>query len=447
MEVRRDGTSVAQAMAKGVSVMKLATWKLLVGAAMVLPGCMTDGDDNNLEQSESAVCVPVEPGDCGTGPGDPANPTAPPPLPPAASSKATELSLVFVRAALAAAGDDAIRDYNSSGEGGTLSWNGATPITCGRSCNWAPVPPTTANPRAWTYSKMNFHLSALAGLIQRDISVSVKMSASCYGWEDDGVGKLDLRLLNENPIISGGTFAEDVFDFFIAGGFTSSLDQKIKTRLGTSAMTIGFGPCTSLGAATTNSGDIDDVFRWDPYRTSFETSDFPTTWSNSTAYAPVNVSGYLSGIAPECSVRQEQSTTGGTRALMFSGTDNSASQSFVYFKVYDVNIPVDSKTRLSYAIRPQTANARFVAVDILFTDGTNLRDSGAIDTRGFSMHPKAGHGGAIPLNAWTTIESNIGAKRAGKTIDKILVAYDQPAGTGQFRGYIDDIRIWDPPSL
>jgi hypothetical protein len=83
----------------------------------------------------------------------------------------------------------------------------------------------------------------------------------------------------------------------------------------------------------------------------------------------------------------------------------------------------------------------YVAVDYHCTDGATLRDSGALDYNGISMHPNAGHGGNLPLNAWTNIKCNVGQWLAGKTVDKIWVAYDHPPATGQFRGYIDDIKI------
>jgi hypothetical protein len=64
-----------------------------------------------------------------------------------------------------------------------------------------------------------------------------------------------------------------------------------------------------------------------------------------------------------------------------------------------------------------------------------------LDQNGFSVHPNSGHGGNIPINAWSEVRSNIGSKLAGKTIDKILVGYDRPGSTGQLRGYLDDISI------
>jgi hypothetical protein len=156
-----------------------------------------------------------------------------------------------------------------------------------------------------------------------------------------------------------------------------------------------------------------------------------------------NVGGYCCGLTgPESSVRQETAHTG-IKALMYSGNDQSATTSYTYNRVFDVNIPVVSNTQLSYWIYPQGSNAKFVAIELMFTDGSNLRDSGAVDQFGVRVHPTyQGNGGQLVTNAWNRVLSNIGATKAGKTIDRILVAYDRPANTGYFRGYVDDIVIW-----
>ena len=41
----------------------------------------------------------------------------------------------------------------------------------------------------------------------------------------------------------------------------------------------------------------------------------------------------------------------------------------------------------------------------------------------------------------------MGKVAAGKTIKRILVAYDNPAGSGPFRGWIDDMKIADAAPL
>jgi hypothetical protein len=46
------------------------------------------------------------------------------------------------------------------------------------------------------------------------------------------------------------------------------------------------------------------------------------------------------------------------------------------------------------------------------------------------------------VNRWNLVRVNLGAL-AGRTVDRIHLGYDQPAGTGVFRGYADDIRISD----
>jgi lysophospholipase L1-like esterase len=176
------------------------------------------------------------------------------------------------------------------------------------------------------------------------------------------------------------------------------------------------------------------------FATGFESADTQPTWRDTIDWSS-NVSGYFSTINPECSIRTQEQAHSGSSALMYSGTANGGSSTFVYFKVFSVDIPVSSATTLDYWIYPQQDNGRYVAVDFHCTDGTTLRDSGAVDQFGFSVHPNAGHGGNIPLNAWSEIRSNVGAKLAGKTVDTIWVAYDHPGSTGQFRGYIDDLSI------
>jgi hypothetical protein len=175
------------------------------------------------------------------------------------------------------------------------------------------------------------------------------------------------------------------------------------------------------------------------FSTTFESGQPQPTWNDSIDGIR-DVTGYLSGISPECATRTNEPGISGT-ALMYSGRA-TANYAYCYYKVFSVNIPVTSTTTLSYDIFPQQDNGRYVGVDLLCSDGTVLRDSGAVDSNGRSFHPNAGHGGAIPLNAWTTIRGTIGNKLAGKTITKIWVAFDRATNAvGQYRGYIDNIRI------
>jgi hypothetical protein len=187
---------------------------------------------------------------------------------------------------------------------------------------------------------------------------------------------------------------------------------------------------TSTPAPTPTPGGI-------LFQTGLESGNTQPTWSD-TIEVSSNVIGYLSGINPECGVRNGETTHTGTASLMFSGNDNNATSSFCYFKVFDVNIPITSTTKLTYWFYPQMELARGVAVDFVCTDGTTLRDSGAVDQNGILMHPGNSRG---TINTWNQVICNVGQKLNGKTIDRILVGYDYGPSTGQFRGFIDDIQI------
>jgi hypothetical protein len=174
------------------------------------------------------------------------------------------------------------------------------------------------------------------------------------------------------------------------------------------------------------------------FRTSNEAKyDAQPTWI-STTDLKTNVTAYGSSFGnPACTVVASNPHTG-LYSLKITGRDRSASTSYAYFRVWDVNIPISSNTQLSFWNYPQNDLGRYVSVDLIMTDGTTLRDSHAVDANGLSMHPAAGRG---TINTWTKTSCNIGTWLNGKTIDRILVAYDHAAATGDFSSYIDDISI------
>lgn len=154
-----------------------------------------------------------------------------------------------------------------------------------------------------------------------------------------------------------------------------------------------------------------------------------------------NVTGYGGTGSPALAAAIGQQAHRGSRALRFAGRDAQAGTSFLYFKAYDVDIPVQASTSLSFWTYPQNSLGRYASVDLVMTDGSTLRDSGAKDLNGVSMHPGAGRG---TVNTWTQTKSSIGQWLAGKTIDRILIGYDYGPLTGDFSGYVDDIEITTP---
>ncbi|MFC7273101.1 S1 family peptidase [Paractinoplanes rhizophilus] len=206
---------------------------------------------------------------------------------------------------------------------------------------------------------------------------------------------------------------------------------------------------------------IDDVRGWitgnlTGFDTGFELGDAKPAWTNTRddSGGVTNVEGICCGLAgPELAVSPERDLAGGERALMYSGYDNSATESYAYLKAFDMaSQPVRAGTVLSYWVYPQSnsgswglatgGNSACVGIDLIYTDNSSLRDSGAVDTRGISAHP-AKHCGNLTLDKWNQVVVPIGKTANGKRIARLAIAYDQPANTGGYRGYVDHISVSD----
>ncbi|MEV0130887.1 SGNH/GDSL hydrolase family protein [Dactylosporangium sp. NPDC050688] len=183
---------------------------------------------------------------------------------------------------------------------------------------------------------------------------------------------------------------------------------------------------------------------WPLFRTDFGAAAPPLTWVD-TVQSARNVTGYCCGLTGMESGRRAELAHGGTYALMYSGTDASASGSYSYNRVFDVHLPLTAGTTLTYWIYPQSVNGTSVAIDLALTDGRSLRDSGAVDQYGVRAHPQwQGEGRRLVVGQWNLVQVSLAAL-AGGTVDQLRVGYDQPGGTGAFRGYIDDIQIVNAP--
>ena len=137
----------------------------------------------------------------------------------------------------------------------------------------------------------------------------------------------------------------------------------------------------------------------------------------------------------------------GLRCLRYQGSHAAEAPAYVANKVFWVEQEVDADTELSYVIFPEltadrTHPATFVAVDLAFDDGTYLSDLGAVDQLGFELSARGqGESKALYPNQWNHRAARLGEVAAGKTITKILLAYDSPGGPAVFSGWVDDIAI------
>ncbi|MFF5289162.1 GH92 family glycosyl hydrolase [Paractinoplanes globisporus] len=140
----------------------------------------------------------------------------------------------------------------------------------------------------------------------------------------------------------------------------------------------------------------------------------------------------------------------GVKSLRYAGGAQTDGRSYATDKLYDVNIPVGPKTELSYKIFPElTAEdlqypSTYAAIDLHFTDGTYLSGRSPVDQHGYAL-TAAGQGASKVLYAdeWNAVRSDLGAVANGKTIDRILLAYDNPNATAatRFQGWIDDLTV------
>lgn len=220
------------------------------------------------------------------------------------------------------------------------------------------------------------------------------------------------------------------------------------------------------GAPRATETRVDDVRSWvmanlPGFATGMDTGEVLPNWPSAgdSAVPSGSILANVGGVC--CSLTGPELLVGsvpggshsGTHGLLFSGKDTSSTRSFAYLRSFDLGgLPVRPGTTLSYWIYPQSnatsfgyaegGNSTCVAVDLLYINGGHLRDSGVNDQRGNRAHP-AGQCGKLTLDAWNEVIVPIGSVAAGKRIATLTVGYDQPANTGGYRGFIDDIMVSD----
>lgn len=144
----------------------------------------------------------------------------------------------------------------------------------------------------------------------------------------------------------------------------------------------------------------------------------------------------------------------GVRALGYSGRQVSSGHGRAVGELFSVELDVTETTELSYKVIPADpsdgrelpAPGAFVAVDLEFSDGTRLHHLGATDQHGYAL-TGAGQGAARVLmaNQWNSVRVNVGCVAAGKTITRILLAYERSGDARAFAGWIDDLALTAHP--
>jgi hypothetical protein len=116
------------------------------------------------------------------------------------------------------------------------------------------------------------------------------------------------------------------------------------------------------------------------------------------------------------------------------------------FDLSSAPVTVSSHDTLSYWIYPESEAASCESLDLVFTDGTALRDLGATDERGSPLTP-SGQCGTLGIDQWNLVTADIGSVAAGKQISRIDIGFDSPGASGSFQGYIDDVSLQSQSGL
>ena len=118
----------------------------------------------------------------------------------------------------------------------------------------------------------------------------------------------------------------------------------------------------------------------------------------------------------------------------------ASANSFYYLDMVDVpNYTVQAGDRLQYDIRDPLSGSQ-IALDLVTSDGTNLRDTGAVDQNGLSSHPSTNLD-AVAVNQWYRREIPL-TTLVSKTITFYLLACEADTTRGCL-AWIGNARIVD----
>ncbi len=198
------------------------------------------------------------------------------------------------------------------------------------------------------------------------------------------------------------------------------------------------------------------------FASGFEQGDVMPSWTSTVDQdngSVSNVTGRSSVSGPVAGARRDETARTGTGSLKYSGSTtggHNAQHAHAYLKVFDLSdkpVKVDGGKTLSYWIHPKTAdrwdgmdpwpvnNSNCVALDLVFTDGSTLRDSAAVDQHGTRIHP-AGQCQSLKPGRWNHVTVQLPDGLRDKEISRIDVGYDQDhPGNADYSGYIDDITL------
>jgi len=137
----------------------------------------------------------------------------------------------------------------------------------------------------------------------------------------------------------------------------------------------------------------------------------------------------------------------GLHALHYQGTAGGMQS----HRLFSMNLPVQADSQLSYLIFPQRVEgdlrnpSNYVAVDLIFDDGTQLRTRGARDQHRVAASARGqGEGRVLYPDQWNRVTVDLGTIAAGRRIVAIALDHDGPAAA--IEGWIDDLYVGPAPA-
>lgn len=185
----------------------------------------------------------------------------------------------------------------------------------------------------------------------------------------------------------------------------------------------------SASARQTRFGEAGAATRW---KTSFEAGEPAAAVDTVAAHG-----GIRKVTGNRCAAVAREDAHGGARAVWLRGVSEDPAYSFVYQLIAEPGVTVQSDTALRYWIKPLDEGGRLAAIDLTFSNGKALRESGVRDSSGLGAHPGATRGA---VGAWTLVEVPLG-RFAGLRVESVMAAYDTRKGGGAFGALFDDIEI------
>ncbi|TJZ95497.1 hypothetical protein [Actinacidiphila oryziradicis] len=177
-----------------------------------------------------------------------------------------------------------------------------------------------------------------------------------------------------------------------------------------------------------------------------EAGDRTPTWTDTAGGGNNGVTSINSDSAgPQTGPRTGETSHTDSSALMYSGS-STGSSAHAYLKVYDLSgAPLNIGTAKTLSsttpwVPAGSTESECVAVDLIFTDNSTLRDSGAVEQNSNQAH-LAHQCGHLALDTWNHVTVNLATNNSNKQIARILVGYDHPSGSDSYRGYVDDLAI------